>query len=51
MGKEIITKRKLRDIWLLLKAKHYAVLIGDSEDEIGWAINALREADNVKPKR
>lgn len=39
--------RKLKDIWLLIKAKHYAVLIGDSENEISWAIESLRKADDV----
>ena len=40
-------RRKLKDIWLLLKSKHYAVLIGDSENEIAWAINSLRKADDL----
>ena len=37
--------RKVKDLFKLLKAKHYAVLIGDSEEEISWALNALQEAE------
>lgn len=39
--------RKLKDIIRLIRAKHYAVLIGDSQDEISWAIESLRTADNL----
>lgn len=42
-----MSKRKLKDIWQVIKAKHYAVLIGDSEAEIAWAIDALHKADDV----
>lgn len=38
--------KKLKSIWTLIKAKHYAVLTGSSEEEIGWAIEALRKADS-----
>jgi len=38
--------KKLKSLWTLLKAKHYAVLEGSSEDEISWAIESLRTADN-----
>jgi len=38
--------KKLKSIWTLLWAKHYAVLEGSSEDEIAWAIESLRKADN-----
>jgi len=40
--------RKVKDLFKLLKAKHYAVLIGDSEEEISWALNALQEAEEEK---
>lgn len=40
-------KRKIKDIWSLIRAKHYAVLLGDSEEEIGWAIESLRKADDA----
>lgn len=42
-----MNKRKLKEIWLLIRAKHYAVLIGDSENEIAWAIESLRKADDA----
>lgn len=40
-------QHKIVEIWKLIRAKHYALLIGDSESEIAWAINALRVADNA----
>lgn len=40
-------QRKIVEIWKLVRAKHYALLIGGSEEEIGWAIEALRNADNL----
>ena len=43
-------KRKLKDIWLMLKSKHYAVLTADSEEEISWAIDSLRKADDETNK-
>ena len=45
-----MSNRKLKDIWLLIKSKHYAVLIGDSEEEISWAIESLRKADDAHSK-
>lgn len=41
---------KLKDIIKLLKAKHYAVLVGDTQDEISWAIESLRKADDESKK-
>ena len=38
---------KLKSIITLIKAKHYAVLEGSSQDEISWAIESLRTADNL----
>ena len=38
-------QRKIVEIWKLIKAKHYALLIADSESEIAWAIDALSKAD------
>ena len=37
--------KKLKAIWTLIKAKHYAVVIADSEQEIGWMLGTLRQAD------
>ena len=37
--------KKLKAIWTLIWARHYAVLQGSSEEEIGWAIETLRKAD------
>jgi hypothetical protein len=34
---------KLKDIIRLIKAKHYAVLIGDSQEEISWAIESAKK--------
>jgi len=39
--------KKVKSIWSLLRAKHYAVLVADSEDEISWAIESLRKADEL----
>jgi len=33
-------------MWSLLKARHYALLLGDSDKEISWAIESLRKADD-----
>lgn len=38
--------RKLKDIWRLVRAKYYAVFVADSEEEIGWAVETLRKADD-----
>ena len=38
-------RRKLKSIWQLIRAEYYAVLIGNSEEEISWAIESLRKAD------
>lgn len=38
--------RKLKDIIRLIKAKHYAILISDGQDDISWAIESLRKADD-----
>ena len=39
--------KKIKSIWSLLWAKHYAVLLADSENEISWAIESLNKADNL----
>jgi len=38
--------RKIKSLWLILKSKHYAVLIGDSEQEISWALQAIQQAQD-----
>lgn len=43
--------KKLKSLWTLLWSKHYAVLVGSSEEEIGWAIESLRKADNNAKSR
>lgn len=40
--------RKLKTFWQLIFAKHYALLLGNSEDEISWAIESLKKADENK---
>ena len=42
--------RKLKDIWLMIKSKHYVVLTASSEEEISWAIESLRKADDESKK-
>ena len=42
-----MTKRKIKEIWMLIRAKHYAVLIANSENEIAWAIDSLKKADDI----
>ncbi len=44
-------KRKLKTLWQIIWAKHYAILLGDSEAEIGWAIEAIRNADELNKKQ
>jgi len=39
--------KKIKSVWALLWAKHYAVLTGDTQDEINWAIESLRTADHA----
>jgi len=39
-----MSKRKLKDLWYVLKARHYAVLTSDSEQEINWALETLKKA-------
>lgn len=39
------TMRKIQALWRLVKAKHYALLVADSKEEISWAIESLRKAD------
>ena len=43
--------KKLKSLCTLLWSKHYAVLVGSSEEEIGWAIESLRKADNNTKSR
>lgn len=43
--------KKIKSIWSLIRAKHYAVLVGDSEQEISWAIESLRVADELAKER
>ncbi len=40
-------QRKITEIWKLIRAKHYALLLADSEEEIAWAIESLRKADEL----
>lgn len=37
---------KLRSMVELLWAKHYAVLIAETQDEVMWAVESLKTADN-----
>lgn len=39
--------KKIKSIVQLIRAKHYAVLVADSESEITWVIESLRKADEV----
>jgi len=39
--------KKIKSMWSLLCAKHYAVLLADSEEEISWAMESLRKADEI----
>ena len=36
---------KIFEIWKLIRAKHCALLLADSEEDISWAINTLRAAE------
>jgi hypothetical protein len=42
-----MSKRKLKEMWQLFRAKHYALLLADSDEEISWAIESLRKADEL----
>lgn len=42
--------KKLKSMIELLRAKYYAVLVADSEEEISWAIESLRKADDESKK-
>lgn len=39
-------RSKIISLWQLLWAKHYVVLLADSEQEIGWALITLQHADD-----
>lgn len=39
--------KKLKTIWQLLRAEHYALLLGDSDKEISWAMETLKIGDNL----
>ena len=39
---------KLKSIWSLIKAKHYAVLTSDSEQEINWALETLNNYKGIE---
>jgi len=43
-------KRKIKDIWLLIKAKHYIVLTSESQAELNWALETLRKANDESKK-
>lgn len=42
--------KKIKSLWQLIRARHYAVLVGDSEQEISWAIESLRKADDANKR-
>lgn len=44
-------KKKIWEIVKLIRAKHYALLLGDSEEDIAWAIESLNKADQVAEQR
>ena len=45
-ARKMMGRRKLKSLWSLMWAKHYAVLLGSNEQEINWAIETLRKADS-----
>lgn len=38
-------QNKITEIFKLIRAKHYALLIGDTQEDITWAIRTLEKAD------
>ena len=48
MGKQkkrMSKQKKIVGMYKLLRAKHYALLIGDTQEDITWAIRTLGKAD------